>query len=470
MENALPENALPLDVLAAAGLPAAAISAWAAAHPRATSDFTADVPRHAAFWAQCTHLLDALPGKPKRNLIERDAAASIFTAARRTREHFLGAHTGSVYDGLTDRRARFVRVDQLVRSAATLVPGLVPTEQELQREAALDQRDKDGVEIDQGIFLAHVLGREDTGLHLCHAMLLPRPESAALAERFAADGVLDLGAARVERRGNSVHLTASNPRFLNAEDETTLTPMEIAVDVATLDTATGLGVLRGAAVDRSAYRGRAVFGAGINLTHLYRGRISFLWFLERELGYVHKLMRGVARDDSFPDDVRGCGIEKPWVAVVDAFAIGGHCQLLLCMDYVLAAADAFMTLPARKEGIIPGVANLRLPRFTGDRIARQAIQYGRRLDCDSPEGRLVCDEVVPAADIDAALDRVLTGLGSSGVVSAVGNRRALRVCAEPLDVLRRYCSVYAREQASCLFSPALIANLEQHWNAQHREV
>ena len=40
--------------------------------------------------------------------------------------------------------------------------------------------------------------------------------------------------------------------------------------------------------------------------------------------------------------------------------------------------DAYMTLPARKEGIIPGFANLRLPRFTGDRIARQAIQYEPR--------------------------------------------------------------------------------------------
>ena len=60
-----------------------------------------------------------------------------------------------------------------------------------------------------------------------------------------------------------------------------------------------------------------------------------------------------------------------------------------------------MTLPARKEGIIPGAANLRLPRFTGDRIARQAIQYERRLDCDSPEGRLICDEIAPPADMDA---------------------------------------------------------------------
>jgi thioesterase DpgC len=138
------------------------------------------------------------------------------------------------------------------------------------------------------------------------------------------------------------------------------------------------------------------------------------------------------------------------------------------MDYVVAAADAYMTLPARKEGIIPGAANLRMWRFTGDRIARQAILYGRRLDCDSPEGRLVCDEVVPPERMDAALDAVVDGFTGAGVVSAAGNRRALRVGAEPLDLFRRYMAVYAREQAHCHFSPALISNLERHWNAQAR--
>ena len=139
------------------------------------------------------------------------------------------------------------------------------------------------------------------------------------------------------------------------------------------------------------------------------------------------------------------------------------------MDYVLAASDAYMTLPARKEGIIPGAANLRLPRFVGDRIARQAIMYGRRLDCDSPEGRLICDQVVPTAEMDATLDRVIEGLTSSGVVSAASNRRAFRVGQEPLDLFRRYMAVYAREQAYCHFSPALIANLEKHWDAQNRK-
>jgi thioesterase DpgC len=139
------------------------------------------------------------------------------------------------------------------------------------------------------------------------------------------------------------------------------------------------------------------------------------------------------------------------------------------MDYVLAAADAFMTLPARKEGIIPGVSNMRLPRFVGDRLARQLIQYERKLICDSAEGRLICDEIAPAAEMDAAIERVAAGLTNSGAVSAVGNRRAFRVTLEPLDDFRRYCAVYAREQAYCHFSPALIANLERYWGAQNRK-
>jgi thioesterase DpgC len=127
-----------------------------------------------------------------------------------------------------------------------------------------------------------------------------------------------------------------------------------------------------------------------------------------------------------------------------------------------------MTLPARKEGIIPGVSNLRLPRFVGDRIARQAIMYERRIDCDSDVGRMICDEVVPPGDLDAKIVEVIDRITTSGVVGATGNRRALRVGAEPFDTFRRYMAVYAREQAWCHFSPALIANLETYWNAQSR--
>jgi (3,5-dihydroxyphenyl)acetyl-CoA 1,2-dioxygenase len=238
--------------------------------------------------------------------------------------------------------------------------------------------------------------------------------------------------------------------------------------VATLDPATDIAVLRGQPVEHPKYAGRRIFGAGINLTHLYNGNIPFLWYLQRELGFVHKYFRGVATPDVLPDDVNGAGVEKPWIAAVEGFAIGGHCQILLTMDYVLAAQDAFMTLPARKEGIIPGAANLRLPRFTGDRLARQLIQAERRLQCDSAEGRLICDEIVPAAEMDAAIERTVAMLASAGAVGAIGNRRAFRIAVEPLDLFRRYCAVYAREQALCHFSQALIRNLEQNWGAGNR--
>ena len=94
----------------------------------------------------------------------------------------------------------------------------------------------------------------------------------------------------------------------------------------------------------------------------------------------------------------------------------------------------------------------------------------RRLECDSPQGRLICDEIVPAGGMEDALARVIAGLTSAGVVSAASNRRAIRVAQEPLEMFRAYFAVYAREQAYCHFSPALISNLERNWNAQNRKV
>jgi thioesterase DpgC len=390
--------------------------------------------------------------------------------ARQSRVRFLHQHADAVYDALTGNRSRFVRINELVEAAAQQFPGLVPTAQAIASEEGLRQSQKAGLEIDQGLFISAILRSKQSGPHLCHAMLLPKPEAQALLPKFAKDGRIELPGASIERRGKAAMVTFRNPRLLNAEDQTTLDGMETCVDLALLDEQIEVAVLRGMKVEHPKYKDRHVFGAGINLTHLYHGKIPFLWYLERDLGYVNKLYRGLALpDDAPPDEFGGQTIEKPWIAAVESFAIGGHCQILLAVDYVLAEKNAFMTLPARKEGIIPGAANMRLPRFVGDRIARQAIQYERRLECDSPEGRLICDEIVETGGMDAAIERVVTGLTSSGVVSAASNRRAFRITQEPLEMFREYFAVYAREQAYCHFSPALIANLEKYWNAASRK-
>jgi (3,5-dihydroxyphenyl)acetyl-CoA 1,2-dioxygenase len=384
---------------------------------------------------------------------------------RAAREQYLRLHAIDIYDRVTESRRQFVRVDELCRRAAAAFPELLPGDAALAEEAPRLQKDKRGLEIDQGLLLSAVLADPVAGSHLCHAMLLPHAHARARLAEFERRGELDLGGARVHRDGSAAVVTMKNPRFLNAEDESTLEPLEIAIDIALLDRETQICVLRGGEVTHPRYAGKRLFGAGINLTHLYQGKIRYLWYILRDLGLVNKLYRGLARPDVSPEVD---GIEKLWIGAIEGFAIGGHCQTVLTLDYVLAAGDAYMTLPARKEGIIPGAANLRLTRFVGARIARQAVLAERRIDCASAEGRMICDELVPGAEMDRAIARTVERLTGSGVVSAAGNRRAFRIVEEPLDSFRRYMSVYAREQAHCHFSPALIANLERNWNAASR--
>ena len=436
--------------------------------PQASGDYRSDSEAFSRFWQAGADLVRALPAKPVRGKADTERADLFTRESRAARDGFLAVHGDALYRALTKDRSEFIRVEKLVYDAARLVPGLVPSQQEVARESLLVQRDKDGVEIDQGILLSRFLAHPENGAHLCHAMLLPRPEALEHLPRFVAQGALDLGAARLERRGKAAFVIMRNPRFLNAEDESTLDAQEIAADIAILDPSSDIAVLQGDVVEHAKYRGRRIFSSGINLTHLYHGKISYLWYIRRDMGLVNKFYRGLATRAASPDEICGDSIEKPWIAAVDGFAIGGGCQILLAVDYVLAASDAYMTLPARKEGIIPGAANLRLPRFTGDRIARQAIMTGRRLDCDTAAGQLICDEIAPPDGMEQALARIIDGFTSSGVVSAAGNRRAFRVGEEPLDQFRRYMAVYAREQAYCHFSPALIANLERYWNAAQR--
>lgn len=443
-----------------------AVKGWARTVPARTTELSTDRAGFGHFWQRSGELLARLPAKPRRNAEEAAAAAEILALARDSRTRFMRAHARGVYDALTAKHSLYVRADDLCERAAKEFPGLVPDAKALERESGSAQGAKDGLEVDQGIFLSQILADPAAGSHLCHAMLLPKAESMARLPEFSKTGRFEAEGARLERAGKASVLTMRNPRYLNAEDEGTLPGLETAIDLALLDPATEVCVLRGDVVTHTKHAGKRVFGAGINLTHLYQGKIRFLWYMVRDLGLVNKLYRGLALPETPPEED---SIEKLWIAAVESFAIGGHCQILLTIDQVIAAKDAYMTLPARKEGIIPGAANLRLARHVGDRVARQAILAERRIDCASPEGRMICDAIVAPDAMDWEIDRLVTHITGSGVVSAAGNRRALRISEEPLDEFRRYMAVYAREQAHCHFSPALIANLEKHWDAANRK-
>jgi enoyl-CoA hydratase/carnithine racemase len=436
--------------------------------PHAVERFEADAQAASRFFQAGQALLDRLPQRARRAEGEQSAADIVHAALRSVRTRFLRIYAPLVYAELTDSMQRFVRVDDLVYLAAERFPGLVPTRARIQADRAHPQKDKEGYEIDQGLFLAQVLSSQRIGAHLVHAMLRPRPESLDQLAEFQRTGRLELDNTTVERQGSVGYVLHGNPRYLNAEDDSVIRTLEMATDLILLDPHIEVGVLRGKVVEHAKYAGRRVFNAGINLTHLYHGQISFIdFFVVRDMGYLHKMFRGLSGPEFWPHEIEDT-IEKPWIAAVETFAIGGGCQILLAMDYVLAERSSFFNLPARKEGIIPGVSNMRLWRFVGDRLAREAILFERQFAADSPEGRLICDEVVPDGEMDAALERTIAALTQSGVVSAAGNRKAMRIGQEPIDLFRQYMAVYCREQALCHYSPQLIRNLEQNWSAHQR--
>jgi thioesterase DpgC len=458
-----------------AGLTREAIARWAASASGARS--TAGSPRDALgevglevshFLLDGEALLRRLPARPRRDAAEREAAAAIQDRLRAARERFLAAWAEPLYADLTDDYRKGLRVEALVYEAAARYPGLVPGRDVIAAERAVLQKDKDGAEIDQGLFLSAVLASPRPGAHLIHAMQRPKAEALERLEEFRRTGTIDLGVVEVRREGRAGHVLLKNLRFLNAEDDAATAALETGVDLVLLDPAVEVGVLRGAPLDHPRYAGRRVFQAGINLTHLYHGRISFVdFFIARELGFLNKVFRGLTREEFVLGGPERTD-EKPWIAAVEGFAIGGGCQILLVMDRVIAERGAYFNLPARKEGIIPGLANLRLPRIAGERLARQGIFFERRFESDSPEGRLICDEVVEPGEMDAAIARTVDQLTASGAVSAAANRKALRVGQEPLALFQAYMATYAREQAFCHTSPALIENLERYWNAQRR--
>ena len=366
-----------------------------------------------------------------------------------------GLTVAGLYDELTDRMTHSVALDELMYAAAERVPGLVPARAELDAERARPLADKHGLELRPGTAAGGVPGAPRARAATCVDVDARTDAAGARAARRAAPAPARSTSAPRGSRGRAAPASSSccNPRHLNAEDGNTLGPTEAAVDLILLDPEIEVGVFRGGAGRCiRATPASACSASGINLTHLYRGRIDFLFYLVRDLGYVNKLYRGLQRRA-----VRSCGSPPS-----SDYAIGGACQLLHVVDHVLATRGSRLYLPARKEGIIPGASNLRLPRFVGDRAARQAILSGREWI-----GRRTRRRPAVRRGRRAGGDRRRAGGADRGADRLRARQRG-RQPARDADrpgaarpVTASTCRLYAREQAYCHLSPALVRNLER---------
>tara|TARA_X000000950_G_scaffold271835_1_gene353612 strand:+ start:217 stop:1599 length:1383 start_codon:yes stop_codon:yes gene_type:complete len=428
--------------------------------PEFSGNFIKDKNFFSNFWNKVK--LEKVSLKKEKKITKKNIK-EINTFCNITKKIFLSKYSALIYREITNDLKKFLRVEELCSKVNTVVENLLPSNEDMEKENNLFLKDKEGLEIQQGIFLSALLKNEIEGLHLCKSMLLPTKMAVDSMQEFEKNGKVDFDGASVKSFEDYDLVTLKNSEFLNAEDNRTLLPLEAAIDLAVCSKKNNICVLRGDKVTHPKYKNKNIFGAGINLTHLYEGKIPFLWYITRDMGAVNKVLRGHSNINFDLEDSLFPNKNKIWFAGLETFAIGGGCQYLLVMDHIIADTNSYMTLPARKEGIIPGAANLRLWKFIGNRAARQAIQHGLKIESNSINGKNICDELIDINDMDKVINKRVKEFKNSGVVGAACNKRALTLGEESINQFREYMSIYCHDQAYCHFSKDLINNLEKFW-------
>ncbi len=160
------------------------------------------------------------------------------------------------------------------------------------------------------------------------------------------------------------------------------------------------------------YGGEKVFAAGADIKEM--AGMSYTDMVRRS-GALQSSLTAVAR------------IPKPVVAAVTGYALGGGCELALCADIRIAAADANLGQPEIALGIIPGAGGTqRLSRLVGPAKAKEIIFTGRFVAADEALAIGLVDKVVPIGQVYAEAVAWASRF-------ATGPAYALRAAKEAID-------------------------------------
>jgi enoyl-CoA hydratase len=200
-------------------------------------------------------------------------------------------------------------------------------------------------------------------------------------------------------------LTLNRPKALNALSDVLMDALDAALTEIEADEAVRCVVLRGA--------GRA-FAAGADVSAM------------SEDGAAEMLVGG-----HLDRWARVRAFEKPLIAAVHGFCLGGGCELAEACDIVIAADDARFGLPEVGLGIIPGAGGTQLtPRAIGKSLAMEVVLAGRFLSADEAVAHGLASRVVAR---EALIDEALALAATIASRPALAIRLAKRAVAEAFE-------------------------------------
>ena len=185
----------------------------------------------------------------------------------------------------------------------------------------------------------------------------------------------------IEKQENICIVKINNPQALNALNTTVLSELDCAFSELASDASISAVILTG--------EGKA-FVAGADIAQMSTmNAAEGKAFGEKGAAVFRKIEL----------------LDKPVIAAINGFALGGGCELAMCCDIRIASAKAKMGQPEVGLGITPGFSGTqRLPRIVGMGVAKELIYTADVINAEEAYRIGLVNKVVePEALMDSAL-------------------------------------------------------------------
>ncbi len=228
-----------------------------------------------------------------------------------------------------------------------------------------------------------------------------------------------------ERRGPVAWVTFNRPETRNAMTFAMYEALVRVCDLVERDDTIRVLTLRGA--------GDKAFVAGADISQLQE--YTPLTGLEAEMQRLF-------------DEIEA--FDKPTIAAVNGFALGGGCELAMSCDIRIAADTARFGLPETNLSVLPGAGGTqRLARLVGTGRAIEMILTGRFVDADEAREIGLVTSVVPRQDMLTAARELADRILAKGPLSV---RLAKLVIRTGMDADQRTGLVVERLAQALLYT------------------
>ena len=237
----------------------------------------------------------------------------------------------------------------------------------------------------------------------------------------------------ITREGGVATLWMNRPDVHNAFNEQLIAELTVACRALDADDGVRVMVLAG--------RGKS-FSAGADLNWMRRAADASV---EENLHDARKLagmLRTLAE------------MQKPTIARVHGAALGGGMGLASACDICIAGEGAVFATSEVKFGIIPSAISPYVIRAIGSRQAHRYFQTAERISASRAADLGLAHEAVPADQLDATVQGVVTALLQGGPLSQAAAKDLIRAVADrPVsdeiveDTARRIATLRATPEA-----------------------